>query len=42
MGRRSISSTKAGKFMNPTDQASKFSSFFVVVKFDSFLSLTNK
>jgi WW domain-binding protein 11 len=23
MGRRSISSTKAGKFMNPTDQASK-------------------
>jgi hypothetical protein len=24
MGRRSINSTKAGKFMNPTDQASRF------------------
>lgn len=23
MGRRSVNSTKAGKFMNPTDQASK-------------------
>ncbi len=28
MGRRSISSTKAGKFMNPTDQASKSCPFF--------------
>lgn len=24
MGRRSTSSTKSGKFMNPTDQASKY------------------
>lgn len=24
MGRRSINTTKSGKYMNPTDQASKF------------------
>lgn len=28
MGRRSVNSTKAGKFMNPTDQASMSQMFF--------------
>ena len=27
MGRRSINTTKSGKYMNPTDQASKFKIF---------------
>ena len=32
MGRRSISTTKSGKFMNPTDQASKtFSHSFIMI-----------
>ena len=44
MGRRSISSTKAGKFMNPTDQASEpqiFKYFLSKCKFFIF-NLTGK
>lgn len=31
MGRRSINTTKSGKYMNPTDQASKYSSVYHVL-----------
>lgn len=47
MGRRSTSSTKSGKFMNPTDQASKYepinkaSSPHPPITFPFFISLAN-
>lgn len=33
MGRRSINTTKSGKYMNPTDQASKFQNHDREIKF---------
>ena len=32
MGRRSINTTKSGKYMNPTDQASKYYSKYLTLK----------
>lgn len=32
MGRRSINTTKSGKYMNPTDQASKYQSFSAFIQ----------
>ena len=42
MGRRSISTTKSGKFMNPTDQASKnlSHSFIMILLASSILCLS--
>lgn len=31
MGRRSINTTKSGKYMNPTDQASEFFTCFIII-----------
>lgn len=31
MGRRSINTTKSGKYMNPTDQASEYGLYFIFV-----------
>lgn len=44
MGRRSINTTKSGKYMNPTDQASKYSVYSisnVIIKVCTMLHLSN-
>lgn len=38
MGRRNINTTKSGKYMNPTDQASKFLKSFGIYGLDFVIS----
>lgn len=44
MGRRSINTTKSGKYMNPTDQARKFNKiiYLITIRFQQVMLTTIK